>query len=141
MAGVLLQNLLDKKNLSQQFQVSSAGLAAQSGCKASEYALQVIAEMGLDLHKHRATQVTPEILEEADLILTMTSGHKKVIVHVMPEIQEKVYTLKEWVGNSMEDLDVVDPFGQSIQVYRQCAKELTYLLEKTVEKLVGSVEK
>lgn len=140
MAGVLMQDLLNKKNLSQHFSIGSAGLAAQVGSGASLYALQIMEERGLDLYKHQATQVTPELLAQADLILTMTSGHKKVISHVMPEVQNKVYTLKEWAENSMEDLDIVDPFGKSIEVYRQCAQELTELLEKAVEKLARSVE-
>lgn len=136
-----MQEMLAKQNLLGEFEVSSAGLSAQNGAKASSYAIKAMEEMGLDLDGHRARQATAEIFAQADLILTMTGSHKKVILHVMPELNGRVYTLKEYVGNSMEDLDVLDPFGQSIDTYRQCSKEIRKLLEKSMEKLLRSEKK
>jgi len=141
MASVLLKDVLAKKNLLDKFTVTSAGLAVQAGSKASENALKVMDEIGLDLYTHEACQVTPEKLAAADLILTMTCGHKKVICHVMPELSNKAYTLKEFVGNSMEDMDIIDPFGGTVDIYRQCAQELEALLIKTVEKIIRSEQK
>jgi len=135
MASVLLKDLLAKKNIADKFIISSAGLAAQNGDKASSFAIQVMEEQGLDLHNHQATQLTPQAVEEVDLILTMTSGHKKIILQVMPKARGRVFTLKEFAGNSLEDLDVVDPFGQPKEVYQKCAQELKCLLERALEKL------
>ena len=135
MASALLKDLLVRKQKIDQFKINSAGLAAQTGDKASPHAIQVVKEEGLDLDTHRATQLTPQAVEQADLILTMTSGHKRIILQVMPKARGKVFTLKEFVGNSLEDQDVLDPFGQSIEVYHSCAQEIKLLLEKLVEKL------
>lgn len=135
MASALLKDLLVKKQRIDQFKINSAGLAAQTGGKASTHAIQVMKEEGLDLDSHQATQLTPQAVEQADLVLTMTSGHKRIILQVMPKARGKVFTLKEFVGNSLEDLDVVDPFGQSIEDYRICAQEIKILLEKLLEKL------
>lgn len=135
MAQVLLGDALTRRQKENDYLLDSAGLAALSGVNASEQAQAALHEMGLDLSYHKAKQVTDEMLQDADLILTMTASHKKVILEVMPSMKGKVFTLKEWVGNEMEDLDVLDPFGQSLAVYCRCRDELKELLEKTADKL------
>lgn len=135
MASALLKDLMAKQDLLNQFKISSAGLAAQTGSKASHFAIQVMEEEGLNLNSHQATQLTTEAIDEADLILTMTNGHKKIILQIVPNARGKVFTLKEFIGNSLEDWEVLDPYGQSLDTYRQCGAELKDLLEKLVKKL------
>lgn len=134
MAKVLLRDILAKRDLSG-YEVDSAGLAASPGEKASPKAILAVAELGLDLDSHRAKQLTAELLLWADLVLTMTAGHKKVILEIMPKMKNKVYTLKEWAGNQMEDFDIVDPYGQSEEVYCSCRDELNKFLAKAADKL------
>lgn len=134
MAKVLLQAILAKRDLSG-YEVDSAGLAANPGEKASPKAILAVEKLGLELVSHRAKQLTAELLLWADLVLTMTVSHKKVILEILPEMKKKVYTLKEWVGNQMEDFDIVDPYGQSEEIYCRCRDELDRFLAKTVDKL------
>ncbi len=122
-------------------EASSAGVAASPGSPAMPQAVEVMKEMGLDLSGHRARQVEPEMLQEADLILTMTGRHKDAALGISPSSRNRVFTLKEFVGGGVtEDTDIPDPFGGSLEVYRRCARELEELLSRLVDRL-GAGEK
>ena len=55
--------------------VSSAGTSAWDGSAASDGALLVAMERGVDLAGHRARSLTREIVADADLILAMGPHH------------------------------------------------------------------
>ncbi|MFZ5641332.1 MAG: low molecular weight protein arginine phosphatase, partial [Bacillota bacterium] len=50
----------------------SAGLAAWPDQPASHQAVETLRETGVDITLHRARQVSAELVQKADLILTMT---------------------------------------------------------------------
>ena len=72
-------------------------------------------------------------MKQADLILTMTQGHKNALQAAEPSIWKKVYTLKEYAG--LQDKDIQDPFGQPVEVYRRAAREISQALERLLEKI------
>ncbi|MCK8828029.1 low molecular weight protein arginine phosphatase [Natroniella acetigena] len=139
MAEVIFRDLLEENNL-DDYNVESAGLAALEGENAARQAIEVMKEEGLDLTAHQTTPLTSELMTEADLILTMTRRHKLSIVDSHPQIEDKLYTLKEYAAteeNKQEakELDISDPFGQPISIYKDCAQEIKEELEKVVKKL------
>lgn len=113
----------------------SAGTAAREGDEASPRAREVMAERGIDLSAHRARIVTREMVEAADLVLTMTRQHKRALLELVPDAGDKVYTLKEFLGR--EEHDIPDPFGRSVEEYRRVAHELEKDLEELARRLVG----
>lgn len=115
--------------------VRSAGVAASTGSDASEGAKRAMAEFGVT-KKHYAQQLEAELLEWADLVLTMTMSQKQLIHAYFPHSIDKVYTLKEYVGHLDENSDVLDPFGQSLSKYLATATELEGLVEKLTRKLI-----
>ncbi len=132
MAEALFNDMVQKKGL-EGFKAASAGLAALSGQDASMQAVQVMKEMGIDLKGHKSRQVDEALLKQADLILTMTQGHKNALQAAEPSIWKKVYTLKEYAG--LQDKDIQDPFGQPVEVYRRAAREISQALERLLEKI------
>jgi protein-tyrosine-phosphatase len=125
MAEVLANNLINGSALEVEF--SSAGIYANMGQNASEGATRVMGEMGLDLSKHFAKTVTPELVHKADIILALTIGHKNLIVSRYPEARQKTFTLLEYIG---EVGDIEDPFGGDVIVYRNCANTIKSSIEK-----------
>lgn len=112
-----------------QIEISSAGIQAYSGASASQGSLQVMAEkFGIDLSEHKAIRVDKQLLAEADYIYTMTRQHKQVLQRVYPEFMDKVATIAEAAG--LERVDVIDPFGYSVEEYRETADQLHYLLSR-----------
>ena len=57
------------------FDVSSAGTSAWNGAPASDGALLVALEHGVDLSNHRARQLTKEISADQNVILVMGPHH------------------------------------------------------------------
>ncbi len=114
--------------------IISAGLAAFSGTPASAHAITAVGKFGVDLHRHRSSILTPELLEEADLIWTMTVEHKQAICIRFPQYTSKVITLGEYAGEKTS-VNVSDPYGQPLSIYEECATELSRLIQKALSKL------
>lgn len=112
----------------------SAGIAALHGSPASIQAIQVMSDGGLDLTTHRARMLSADLIENSDLLLTMTSAHKRVVIESYPEAAGKVFTLAQFAENSTKDIS--DPFARSVDVYRKCAGEIGQLLEKALPKII-----
>lgn len=137
---------------------TSAGISVRDeGMPASEHARNVMAERGIDLSSHRTRQLTPEMIAESDLVLTMTEGHKGWILDRIPESKGKVYTLLEYItarrGASSRIqgepggkachcpvLDISDPYGLNVEKYRECLRELEDAVDGLARALLGSPE-
>lgn len=94
MAEAVLRHLAEEEGR-DDIVVESAGLAAWPGAPASDYAIQALAEAGIDLRGHRARQLTREMVERAHLVLTMTWDQKEAVLKLVPQAEGKVFTLKE----------------------------------------------
>ena len=132
MAGSLARKILEERG-QQEFQVSSAGIAAFPGEQASREAVEAMAEMGICLRDHRATRLTPEDVREADLVLTMTTAHREYIKMLVPQCSEKIFTLAGYAGTGSED--VPDPLGHPLDAYRKCARKLEELIARSLTRL------
>ncbi|MFM8283583.1 MAG: Sua5/YciO/YrdC/YwlC family protein [Planctomycetaceae bacterium] len=98
--------------------VSSAGLAAWSGGKASAGALEAMAEIGADLSAHESQPVTETLVRQADVIWTMTAAHRAALLAQFPEAGGRVALL------SPDRRDVSDPIGGPVSTYRACAEQI-----------------
>lgn len=131
MAEALFRKMLYDLGKQDEIEVESCGIAAIEGQPASENARKVMEMEGIDLKKHKAKLLNQKVLD-ADLILTMTQGHKDFILNRFPKAKGKVFILGEFVGDYAE---ISDPFGQSIDVYKKVADELKQKLSKILERL------
>ncbi|MFY9176568.1 MAG: low molecular weight protein arginine phosphatase [Caldicoprobacterales bacterium] len=141
MAEALFKDMIKKHypDKLKDIKVMSAGVAARDGDKASPNAIRAMEELGIDLAFHSATQLTAELISEADLILTMTQRHRDMVLIMNPGARDKVYTLIEYAHDGQQDqagLDIEDPFGGSVEVYRKCAAQIKRALDILIEKLV-----
>ena len=131
MAEGLAKRLIKDMSLEGRLSVSSAGIAALDGMPAAGHAVGVMAERGIDLTAHQARLLKDEYWCEADLVLTMTKGHKEALKNSVPE--DKLFTLGEFAGI---DNNISDPIGGSSEVYRECADQLKELIELLIMKLM-----
>ncbi|NLU10197.1 MAG: low molecular weight protein arginine phosphatase [Tepidanaerobacter acetatoxydans] len=131
MAEALFKKMLSDLGKHKEIEVFSCGIGAIEGQPASENAKKVMEMEGIDLEAHRAKPFTRDMLE-ADLILTMTQSHKDYIINRFPEAKGKVFTLGEFAGDNME---ISDPFGHGVEVYKMVAEEIKQKLRKVIERL------
>jgi len=98
--------------------VASAGIAAAAGCPPSTEAVHVMKEQELDLSRHESQPMSDALVRHADLILTMTAGHREAIVSRWPEAAERTRLLLP------DQTDVPDPIGGTMEAYRRCAEQI-----------------
>ncbi|WP_258358848.1 low molecular weight protein arginine phosphatase [Moorella sulfitireducens (nom. illeg.)] len=154
MAAAIASRIKEERGL--DVDVTSAGLAAREGEPATPEAVRALAAMGIDLREHRARRVTGAMVEDADLILTMTRSHKEFLLHFYPAAGGKTFTLKEYAREDPQkpaeraqevtgageaapviqaaDDDIPDPFGRPLEVYQATARELAGLIRQALEK-------
>ncbi|HET7789410.1 MAG TPA: low molecular weight protein arginine phosphatase [Gemmatimonadales bacterium] len=132
LAEALLRRALEERDL-KGVEVRSAGTGAWDGAPASEGAYLVGLERGLDLSAHRARLLTRELVEEADLILTMARHHRARVDELGGE--GRVFVLGEYAGREGDAAEVSDPFGGDLEIYRETCIELEGLVASVVERL------
>lgn len=113
--------------------VSSAGTGAWDGAMASEGALLVGLEHDLDLSDHRARLLTRELVDRADVILTMARHHRARVLELGGGGRTSV--LGEYAGRPGGDAEVSDPFGGDIELYRATYEELDELVRVAIGRL------
>ncbi|SEF38937.1 protein-tyrosine phosphatase [Caloramator fervidus] len=133
MAEGIAKSLAEKEGLN--LDISSAGVFAPFGMAASENAILALKELEIDISSHLSRPLTKELLEEADIVLTMTRGHKDAILSKYPQFSEKVFTLMEYIGDNG---DIEDPFGGDLEVYRLSANQIKQAIERLLEKIKES---
>lgn len=127
-------NDLDRKDV----EVYSCGIYAQNGDTSTYNDIEAMKEYGVDLKEHRATNISKSRIEEMDLILCATRGHKFAILDKYPKLENKVYTMKEYVGYNREyhnSIDIKDPWGYDLEIFRFCASEINECLDLLLTKL------
>lgn len=109
--------------------VMSAGIAAMSGGRAAEEAVETMKLRGLDLTAHETQPLSDRIARYADLILTMTRGHREAILAQWPDTRDRCYLV------SGERGDISDPIGGPAELYRRCADQIDAYLSEWVSRL------
>ena len=109
--------------------VSSAGIGATAGAPASPEAVRAIRELGYSLNRHASRPLTRRLIEEADIIYTMTPSHLAAVLELDPGVKDKVVLLDPEGG------DVPDPIGQGSEVYDRSARRLLDLVSRRLEEL------
>ncbi len=120
MAEGLLRALLPENS---GWEAASAGICAGNGFPVSQNAVDALKEKGIDIADHLSTHLTPEQIEEADLLVTMTRRHRDTITAIAPESADKVFLLKSF-GVAQSTADIDDPVGGDLEAYRHVRDEI-----------------
>lgn len=98
------------ESFSLPFRVKSAGLFAD-GSGYCDKSVDVLSEIGIDISGGNSRQLCLEDIN-ADIIFCMSESHRQALISIGAQ-PEKITVL-----------DVSDPFGGDINIYRQCRDEL-----------------
>jgi len=116
----------------------SAGTGAWDGAPASEGAYLIGLEHGLDLSSHRARLLTRDMVQQAELVLTMARHHRARVHELGGE--GRTHVLGEYAGRTGPEAEVSDPFGGDLELYRATYTELEELVRAAVERMVSERE-
>ncbi len=119
-------------------QVGSAGVASLPGGAASEGSLRTAARHGLSLDRHRSAPLTPERIDWADLVLTMSGAHLAAVFR-LADSQGKAALLTDFAagreGEGRAGEAVADPVGGSDEVYEATFLQLEALVRRALDRL------
>ncbi len=135
MAHWLMKKKLQERKRND-IQVYSSGIFAMKGDIPTDEAIEVMEEYDVDLKKHRAIPTMQSNIQEMDLILCMTNSHKQTLINTYPNLTDKIFTLKEYTKLTEKGIDIKDPWGYTIVIYRFCASEIDECLNKLIEKII-----
>ncbi len=118
----------------------SAGIFAASGEPASEGARTVAQRRGIDLADHRASTLTPEMIEWADLVIGMSESHLRVARDLGAD--EKAALLTGFLDEEHPAHlgPVVDPVGGSTAAYEETAQLVEESIAALFDRLSQIVE-
>lgn len=133
MAEYLLKNMLKGHD---DVEVLSAGTGVFIQSTASADTVAVLRNQGIDARGHLATPLNSILLKKSDLIFVMTHAHRQQVLERVPEVEKRVYLLREFANipsNFPVDLDIPDPIGRSYQAYQECLGVIKEAVLKIVE--------
>ena len=135
--SAMAHSMLSKKAKEQNknIEVYSSGVWAETGDVPTYEAKEVMKDYDIDLSTHRATNIRNSDIENMDVILCATNNHKLNVIAMYPKLKGKVFTMKEYAEYPENDLDIKDPWGYGIDVYKKCVKEIENCIEKILEKV------
>ena len=164
MAAAILERRLAERGVKAR--VASAGTRPWNA-GATDDAIRVMREKGLEISEHRNQPVTNELVEQADLVLGMTREHVSFAVARSPQAAVRTFLVGELVRlggevgprEASEPLarwaeraanarppnrplgravdEISDPVGEPVDVYRKTAAILDQRLSEIADLLAG----
>lgn len=141
MAAALARSVLgDRKGVDPEellaagVRVRSAGVSALPGGAATPEAAEAVRALGADLSAHASQPVTADMIQDADVIYTMTDAHRRAVLTLNPGASGKTIRLDP-------ERDISDPIGMSQAVYAQSAAMIhDAVLRRVAERYGGSTK-
>jgi protein-tyrosine phosphatase len=140
MAEGILKDRIRKRGL-HGIRVSSAGTWGLEGEPAAKHAVKVCSERGIDLSGHVARRLSPEIIEQSDLVLAMEMEHFQGVLDLVPEALARTQMLSRYGReDGRSDLPIRDPYGRPKQAYVICFEELEGYVDALVDEITGETK-
>ena len=126
MAAAILKNL----GLIWNIEILARGLVVLFPEPLNQKAEAVMISNGLSTEGCMSSQLTEDDLQGNVLVLAMESKHRDKILELFAHADSnKVHVLSEYVG---DELEVMDPYGGTLQMYGLCYETLLATLKKLV---------
>ena len=132
MAAELMKQALTDKHI-EDIQVEARGLIVQFPEPMNPKALAVLASNGINVDEYQAEQLQNEDVTEGTMLFIMKEEHRaKVIEDFENATEENVFVLSSYVG---DEIEIINPYGGSIQTYGLCFEVLKSTIDKLIDKL------
>jgi protein-tyrosine-phosphatase len=134
LADAIARKIAVERGLTE-VEIISAGTSAWDGAPASDGALLVGMERGLDLSQHRAQTLTRELVRDAALVLAMGPHHLERIEALGGS--GKAWLLTDFASRGANARPVNDPIGGELDVYRATADELEQEVRRIFDRITA----
>ena len=122
MAQEIFNSLCRERGLA--YEAESAGVCTVTGLAMSENSLEALREWGIESEGFTSTSLDELRLEDFELIAVMSENHKRVLTEVFGADENKIRVM-----------NVADPYGSGIGIYRLCRDEIVQGVNMIIEEL------
>ena len=119
----------------QDVEAMSAGTSAHDGAPASDGALLVGMERGMDLGGHHAQHLSRDLVRDADLILAMGPHHLERIEALGGS--GRAFLLSDFASHGSSCRPISDPIGAELDVYRATTDELEDEIRRVMDRIMA----
>ena len=106
----------------------SAGVKAKEGEAMTPQARTALERLGVPFDVHSSRLLTPEMIEQAEVIYCMDDSHRNAVINLYPEAAWKATPLDP-------DGEIADPTGSGDEAYLRCAYRLQGLIRMRLDQL------
>lgn len=96
-------------------------------------AAELLAQRGINVSGHVATQLTAADANCATVILAVSSKNKDQIVSAFPTAKEKTFLLADYAVGT--DIDIEDAYGKEMPAYRKVLAQLDEYVPEALTKV------
>lgn len=123
--------ILGEYKLKRPVEIAARGLIVLFPEPLNQKAEAVMISNGITMEGYTSKQLSQEDISDDTLILVMEAPQVEKVLENFPEAKpENVHVLTELVG---DELEIINPYGGTLQVYGLCYETL----RKTIQKLVN----
>ena len=127
MAEGICRKLIAERKI-ENMSCQSCGLATFAGDTASPLAVEAAKKHGADISSHRSRQLNQYIFDETDVMVCMTSSHKKAVMTLNPKFRVLV-----------PSPEISDPYGGNADIYEECADRLESYISRLLDVLTAEI--
>ncbi|MBP0979848.1 MAG: hypothetical protein J6C55_04335 [Oscillospiraceae bacterium] len=128
MSEYILKYLVAEKDLTDKFDIQSCGIMASKGKPAATNAIEAIKDINPDIENHKSQLFSLSFLKKFKYVFVLDP-------HILEYIkQEYNFTKKNMY--CLNEEGVPDPFGMSLEVYKNCAEEIKKSLNKILKFII-----
>ncbi len=131
MAAAYLRHQLAEHNV-RGVDVRTAGVSTIVGLLASAETQHVLKAEDLDASRHRSNQMTSDLLRRAKLVLGMTPFHVQSALRLNECVRGRVHLLKEFTKSDLRNVQISDPMGGTLEIYRTCLSEIKAAVDRLI---------
>ena len=118
------------KKVAPWLDVLSCGLSPAHGMAVPKPVEDVLNKEGLSAASHLVKEVSEDIINWPDVILTMESYQKERLRLLYPSAKDRIYLLAEYANISPSDIH--DPFGGSREAYETGFAKIKECIDKLI---------
>ncbi|MCX7017844.1 MAG: hypothetical protein NTY46_02365 [Candidatus Sumerlaeota bacterium] len=132
MAKGYLLKLIEQRRITH-IDIRTAGVMTPHGLLPTPEAVQLLMEEQVDIRRHRSRPLTVDMIRRADLVLGMTPFHVQMAYRMIDDARRKTFLLKEYVGCEGRNVQIQDPMGGTLEIFKKVFGAIKASLQKLVE--------
>jgi protein-tyrosine phosphatase len=115
--------------------VTSMGVSGLDHLPATEPAIQVCEEHGIDISAHRSRPIIGEEIQDADWVFCMEPGQQNFLNTFYPWHKDQIVLLAAWPEKPSRKSIVPDPYGRPIDFYRDVFDQITGHIDRIFDEI------